>query len=73
MSLAGVSTAVRVDNAVTMFRVGEVFTTDQIRNLVMVDVTTRTVAGYLRRNIRVVHIKENRTVRRGNGLWERLV
>lgn len=71
--MAGISTADRVDKAVTMFRVGEVFTTDQIRNLITVDVTTRTVAGYLRRNIRVAHIKENRTARRGKGLWERLI
>lgn len=71
--MAGVSTADRVDKAVTVFRVGEVFTTDQIRNLVTVDVTTRTVAGYLRRNTRVAHIKENRTARRGKGLWERLI
>ena len=71
--MAGVSTADRVDNAVTMFCVGEIFTTDQIRNLITADATTRTVAGYLRRNIRVAHIKENRTARRGEGLWERLV
>ena len=71
--MARVSTAVRVDNAVAMFGVGEVFTTDQIRNLVTTDVTTRTVAGYLRRNIRVAYIKENRTARRGKGLWERLI
>lgn len=71
--MARASTAGRVDKAVTMFRVGEVFTTDQIRNLVTADVTTRTVAGYLRRNIRVAYIKENRTARRGKGLWERLI
>ena len=71
--MAGVSTADRVDKAVTIFHVGEVFTTDQIRNLVTADVTTRTVAGYLRRNIRVAYIKEKRTAKRGGGLWERLI
>lgn len=71
--MAKVSTAVCVDKAVTMFDVGEVFTTDQIRNLVTADVTTRTVAGYLRRNVRVAYIKEKRTARRGKGLWERLI
>lgn len=70
--MAKASTSDRVDKAVTMFRVGEVFTTDQIRNLITADATTRTVAGLLRRNIRVVHIKENGTARRGGGLWERL-
>lgn len=68
----GLTREEHVDRAVKKYMVGDMFTTDDIRKSIAFDFTTRTVAGQLRKNVCVEHIKTTTTAIRGGGMWVRV-